>query len=171
MKKKLYLATATIWLLVLQACGQTADGAYALMLKGMYRYTVPQLQPMQLYPHLQKTESRPLLLDIRSLAEYKVSHLKGARLAAYDDFDVSQLKDVPKETPVIVYCSVGYRSEKVGEQLQQAGYDNVQNLYGGIFGWVNQGYPVYNKSGKTNKVHAYSKTWGIWLQEGEKVYE
>ena len=171
MKKKLYLATATIWLLVLQACGQTTDGAYALMLKGIYKNTVPLLQPEQLFQQVQKPENKPLLLDTRSPAEYNVSHIAGARFVGFEDFDVSQLKDVPKNTPLVVYCSVGARSEKVGEQLQQAGYKNVRNLYGGIFEWVNLGYPVYNNKGKTAKVHAYSSTWGIWLQEGEKVYE
>ena len=171
MKKKLYLATATIWLLVLQACGQTTDSAYALMLKGIYKNTIPLLQPKQLFQELNVPETKPLLLDTRSPAEYNVSHLAGARLVGFDAFDVSQLKDVPKNTPLVVYCSVGARSEKVGEQLQQAGYKNVRNLYGGIFEWVNQGSPVYNNKGKTAKVHAYSSTWGIWLQEGEKVYE
>ena len=171
MKKPIYLATATIWLLVLQACGQTTDSAYALMLKGIYKHTVPLLQPEQLFQELQKAGSKPVLIDTRTSVEYKVSHLAGARFVGFEDFDVSQLKDVPKDTPLVVYCSVGARSEQIGEQLQQAGYKNVRNLYGGIFEWVNQGYPIYSKEGKTEKVHAYSSTWGIWLQEGEKVYD
>lgn len=168
--KKLYLASATVWLLVLQACGQTTDSAYALMLKGLYSHTVPQLKPEQLYQQLQKDGCKPLLLDTRTAAEHKVSHLHGARFVAYDNFTLTQLKDVPKDMPILVYCSVGYRSEKIGEQLQQAGFKYVHNLYGGIFEWVNKGYPIYNKAGKTNKVHAYSSTWGVWLQKGEKVY-
>ena len=165
------MACALIWLLVLQACAQTTDRAYDVMLKGMYSHTVPLLQPEQLNEQLSNPAKTPLLLDTRTPAEYKVSHLKGARFVAYDSFQVSQLGDVPKDTPIVVYCAVGYRSERVGEQLQQAGYKQVHNLYGGIFEWVNQGYPVYNDSGKTDKVHAYSKTWGVWLREGEKVYD
>lgn len=160
-----------VWLLVLQAFRHTTDSAYALMLKGMYNYSLPQLNPAELQQLLQSAKDKPLLLDTRSLKEYKVSHLSDARLIAYDNFHVSQLKDVPKDMPIILYCSVGYRSERIGEQLQQAGYKNVQHLYGGIFEWVNQGYPVYNKTGKTNQIHAYASTWGLWLQKGEKVYE
>ncbi|WP_159038468.1 hypothetical protein [Brumimicrobium mesophilum] len=45
-------------------------------------------------------------------------------------------------------------------------------MYGSIFEWVNEGKPVYNLEGEeTMKVHAYSKSWGIWLKKGEKVYE
>ncbi|RYF52680.1 MAG: rhodanese-like domain-containing protein, partial [Cytophagaceae bacterium] len=36
----------------------------------------------------------------------------------------------------------------------------------------NQGNPVVDSTGKpTRRVHAYSRTWGIWLNRGEKVYE
>jgi rhodanese-related sulfurtransferase len=47
---------------------------------------------------------------------------------------------------------VGYRSEKVTEKLQKAGFTQVSNLYGGIFEWVNQGYPIVNQSGATSDV-------------------
>lgn len=160
-----------VWLLVLHAFGQKTDSAYSLLLKGLYNYSVPQLDAAQLQQLLQSAKDKPLLLGTRSLDEYKVNHLSGARFIAYDNFYVTQLKDVPKDMPIILYCSVGYRSERIGEQLQQAGYNNLKNLYGGIFEWMNQGYPVYNKTGKTNQIHAYSNTWGIWLQKGEKVYE
>jgi 3-mercaptopyruvate sulfurtransferase SseA len=70
-----------------------------------------------------------------------------------------------------VYCSVGYRSEKVSEQLRQAGYQTVYNLYGGIFEWKNQGHPVVNAEGEpTERVHAYNRSWGVWLKKGDKVY-
>ena len=82
------------------------------------------------------------------------------------------LKGVDKETTIVVYCSVGYRSEKVGERLKKAGFKKVLNLYGGIFDWVNKGFPVYDNSGnQTKKVHAYDKSWGKWLTKGEKIYE
>jgi len=76
-----------------------------------------------------------------------------------------------KESEIIVYCSIGYRSEKITEQLVQEGFKNVQNLYGGIFEWKNQGNEVVRPDGKpTEDVHAYSRLWGIWLKEGNRVY-
>lgn len=171
LKKKLYIATALLCLLAGGLFAQTTDKAYALMLQGMYGKKVPLVKPVQLQQQLQSNAVAPLLLDTRTQAEYNVSHLAGAKFVAYDRFDVRHLKGVSKQTPIVVYCSVGYRSERIGEKLQEAGFVHVQNLYGGIFEWVNQGYAVYNSAGKTNQVHAYSKTWGIWLQKGEKVYE
>jgi 3-mercaptopyruvate sulfurtransferase SseA len=78
----------------------------------------------------------------------------------------------PKQSNVVVYCSVGYRSERVGEKLLGAGYQHVHNLYGSLFEWVNEGNPVVDKQEKpTQRVHAYSRLWGVWLKRGEKVYE
>ncbi len=113
------------------------------------------------------------LLDTRENEEFEVSHLENAQWVGYDQFDMEKfLRQFPdKDTPLVVYCSIGVRSEDVGEQLQEAGYTNVQNLYGGNFEWKNKGYPVVDqKKQKTEKVHAYSKYWGRLLTNAKKVY-
>jgi rhodanese-related sulfurtransferase len=112
-----------------------------------------------------------LFLDARSKEEYNISHIEGARFVGYREFRLEALNDVPKNQPLIAYCSIGKRSGEVGQKLMEAGYKNVQNLYGGVFEWVNSGYPVIDSEGKpTNKVQAYSKLWSKWLTRGEKVY-
>ena len=55
---------------------------------------------------------------------------------------------------------IGVRSEQIGEQLKAMGYDNIKNLYGGIFEWTNQGYPVFKGNQQTLKVHAYDDFGG-----------
>ena len=112
-----------------------------------------------------------LMLDARDEAEFEVSHIKGAKRIGYTDFDQSILNGVSKDSEIVVYCSVGYRSEKIAEKIQDLGYTNVRNLFGGIFAWKNAGYEVVNRKGVTEKVHAYNEDWGRWLFEGEKVYE
>lgn len=117
-------------------------------------------------------DSTTIFLDSREKKEYDVSHIKNAIWVGYEDFNLSRVADIPKDAKIIVYCSVGYRSEKITEKLTEAGYNNVSNLYGGVFEWVNEEKPVVDTAGNTtNQVHAYSKKWGIWLNEGEKVYD
>jgi rhodanese-related sulfurtransferase len=114
-----------------------------------------------------------VILDTRSGEEFKVSHLQHALWVGYGDFSPDSLaRQIPdKSTPVVVYCSVGVRSEDIGEKLIEQGYGDVKNLYGGIFEWKNKGYPVFDSSGmETEKVHAYNKQWGELLKSGEKVY-
>ncbi|MER3327952.1 MAG: rhodanese-like domain-containing protein, partial [Candidatus Kapaibacterium sp.] len=88
-----------------------------------------------------------------------------------DDFELSRVQEISKDSKIVVYCSVGYRSEKIAEKLQGAGYTDVSNLYGGIFEWVNQDRAVVDdQNTPTTKVHAFSRVWGVWLNKGEKVY-
>ena len=114
------------------------------------------------------------ILDAREIDEYQISHIPGAIYVGYRDFSKEQIGiDLAgKQTPIVVYCSLGVRSEEIAERLQKMGYTNVKNLYGGIFEWKNNGYAVINKSGEaTEQVHVFNNHWGQWLLKGEKVYE
>ncbi len=110
-----------------------------------------------------------LILDTRSLEEYSVSHIQGAQWVGYDEFNIDKIDDYARDTTVVLYCSVGYRSDIVGKKLQEAGFQHVYNLWGGIFAWINKGLPVYHEDEITDKIHPYSKSWGFWLTKGEKV--
>lgn len=114
-----------------------------------------------------------VLLDTREQQEFVVSHLKDAQWVGFETFDINTVTETisDKETPIVVYCSVGVRSEKIGKQLQDAGYTNIKNLYGGIFQWVNEGNEVVDPQGEpTQRIHAYSKAWGKLVTKGKKVY-
>ena len=113
------------------------------------------------------------LLDTREREEFEVSHLKNAHWVGNDQFNLEKVTATfpDKEMAIVVYCSIGVRSEDIGEKLQDAGYTNVKNLYGGIFEWKNIGNTVFTLEGKeTEKVHAYSKYWGRLLTNADKVY-
>lgn len=113
-----------------------------------------------------------LLFDTREEKEFQISHIQDANFVGYDNFNILQtLKKHPnKETPIVVYCSLGIRSEDIGEQLKKVGYSTVFNLYGGIFEWKNQGNPVYTSNHQeTNKVHTFNHEWSKWLLKGEKI--
>ncbi len=157
------------WLLIgaVAGYGQVQSGAYRVLLRALLQHSVAEMGVQQ----AAQNGHRYLFLDARERNEYEVSHLPGAVWVGYEMFQPTQLEDVDKQTPLVIYCSVGYRSEKVAEQLQKAGFQRVWNLYGGIFEWVNQGYPVYNMQEQpTEEVHAYDRKWGIWLKSGKKVY-
>jgi len=112
-----------------------------------------------------------LLLDSREPAEYYVSHLAGSKLFGYDSADFDLLKDADKSKPVVIYCSVGKRSENTGIELKKLGFTEVYNLYGGIFDWTNKGFPVLDAEGnRVEKVHPYNTAWGIWVNNYEKEY-
>ena len=144
--------------------GQNPDG-FDKMLERYLTGSVPLATPQQLHYEMSRTNDL-YILDTRQKKEYEVSHIKGARFVGYDNFKLSSLKDIPKSSKIYLYCAIGYRSEKVGDQLKAAGYTKLYNIYGGIFNWVNSGYPVYTKEGeKATRVHGYNKKWSKWINE------
>lgn len=144
----------------------TTNFLYSAMLQRLLQGAVPYVSVAQL-----RHQPAPILLDTREAPEFAVSHLRGARLVGYDTFSLATAQDLPRNAPIVVYCSVGARNEKIGAQLKQAGFTNVHSLYGGLFEWVNEGQPVYTTANQlTARVHAYAPNWGIWLQRGQKVY-
>lgn len=121
---------------------------------------------------LKNNYNKYTILDSRELKEFKVSHLENSIWVGYDDFNIhNTIKKIKVDKPIVVYCSIGYRSEKIGEKLLHKGY-TVYNLYGGIFDWKNKKNTVVNDSEtNTNKVHCYNKEWSKWLFIGDKIYD
>jgi len=123
---------------------------------------------------LQNESENIILLDSREEKEFKTSHLKNAICVGYDFFNLDsvQAKLPNKNSKIVVYCSLGIRSEDVAEKLKKAGYSNIYNLYGGIFEWKNNDLEVLNSQEKpTDSIHTFSKAWSKWLKKGVKVYE
>ena len=104
------------------------------------------------------------LLDAREYEEYNISHIPNALYVGYDDFDIDRIKTVSYDEPIVVYCSVGYRSEKITNRLRKSGYKHVYNLVGSIFEWVNQGHPIEDQhDNPTKTLHTYNKEWSKWV--------
>ena len=157
-----------IWFVLIfpfKGFAQINSAEFKKVLDGMYRHTVPLITVDSL-----KNLKSIYVLDTREIKEFDVSHLKNARNVGYIWFDMRSIYDIPKEATVVLYCSVGYRSEKIGEKLLKYGYQNVYNLYGSIFEWANQGNPVYKSNGiQTSEIHSYNKKWAKWIEKGTKV--
>ncbi len=146
-----------------------AQEALGELLKQYNNETIPYISVSA----LRDIQNQIVLLDAREKNEFEVSHIKNATLAGYNHFKIETIteQNIKKNDTIIVYCSLGVRSEDISEKLKAAGYTNVFNLYGGIFEWKNNNYPVINSKGEvTEKIHACSKQWGKWLQKGQKVY-
>ncbi|MGY6741515.1 MAG: rhodanese-like domain-containing protein [Cecembia sp.] len=139
--------------------------AYRTLLKGIYDKDFPTVQIED-----QELLNSALFLDTREKDEYEVSHIQGALWVGFEEFDLKIVNNLDRNQPLVVYCSIGARSQEIGKKLKKAGFKEVYNLYGGIFHWVNEGLPVYANGHQTQKVHAYNRAWGIWLSKGEKVY-
>ena len=111
----------------------------------------------------------PLLLDVRTEEEFRVSHLHGAVHVDPGARAEAVLSRIPKGRRVVTYCSVGYRSSALAERLRKAGVGSVYNLEGSIFQWANEGRALESAGRPADKVHPYSRRFGALLEEKRRA--
>jgi len=108
----------------------------------------------------------PVLIDVREKEEFAVSHLPNAINIAKTDEIV-----YPKDTPLVIYCSVGLRSANFVKELDEKGFTEVRNLRGSIFAWANKDYPLQRGTSAAKAVHPYDKKWGALLNPELHMYK
>ncbi len=89
--------------------------------------------------------AKPLVLDVREPEEFvgELGHITGAILVPLDALE----HRLPKlagyvDREVVVVCRAGARSATAGAILRRAGFQRVQNLAGGMLGWIAVGLGV-----------------------------
>jgi rhodanese-related sulfurtransferase len=164
-RKFTWIFSLAVGIAILPKSVEAQSFAYRTLLSTLYDSDFPTLKPSEL-----KDLSDYQILDTREKEEFEVSHLKGAKWVGYDTFKLEAVSDLDKNKPVLVYCTVGARSQAIGKKLTDAGFTKVYNLYGGIIQWSNDTKPLFQNGKSTIQVHTYTRAWGIWLEKGEKVY-
>jgi rhodanese-related sulfurtransferase len=92
------------------------------------RLTVDQLdQLLDLQPAIQ-------LIDVRSPGETTGCTIDGAREIPLPALTAS-LDDLDRDTPIVVYCASGTRSQIAASVLGEAGFPDVSDLLGGFTAW------------------------------------
>ena len=144
---------------------------------GMAQLTTSGLQTALL------ANERSIILDVRTAAEFNVSHLSGAvHVNPILPVDAVMHKILalgcyePGNTLVVAYCSLGYRSSdllaKIAAFLATDAHANSSilssdffNLEGGMFKWANEGGTfVCGEDAQTLKVvHPYNSVFGAML--------
>jgi len=140
------------------------------VLKKLNTQSVPYISVQE----LAMPKTRALILDAREKNEFEVSHIKGAIHIGFEKFDLQKTlrKIKNKSQPIVVYCTLGVRSEDIAEKLKEAGYTDVKNLYGGIVEWKNNDFRVYDTNEEqTENVHVCNVYWSQWLLKGVKIYD
>ena len=87
-----------------------------------------------------------LIIDIRTAADFKKGHIKGAKNMPLSDFakGVDGLSD-DKDKPVLIYCNSGNTVTRAIKLLKNAGFEKVNNLDGGIAAWKEANMPLAKK--------------------------
>jgi hydroxyacylglutathione hydrolase len=88
-----------------------------------------------------KLPEKPLVLDVRSRAEWSTGHIAGALHIPAGELP-KRLHEAPQNLPVHVICGSGYRSSIATSVLKRGGLNNVINVNGGMGAWHAQQLPT-----------------------------
>lgn len=83
------------------------------------------------------------LIDVREESELSSGHIPTAIHLSKGIIERDIEKQIPNlQTPIVVYCSGGFRCALVANSLQDMGYTNVFSLNTGLQGWIDTGFPI-----------------------------
>jgi len=92
------------------------------------------------------------ILDASPLKIFNKSRIEGAKSIARSEMIAKALKDVDKESPVMIYCKFGDRSKLAAKKIAEMGFTHVYELEDGLHTWKEKSYPLdKTKIGKKNK--------------------
>ena len=82
-----------------------------------------------------------VILDVRTLAEYKSGHIDGSKLIPLLELE-ERINAIDGNSAVIVYCRSGIKSEDACNILVNHGYEKVYKMMGGLNAWEDAGFPI-----------------------------
>ncbi|MDH5472116.1 MAG: rhodanese-like domain-containing protein [Gammaproteobacteria bacterium] len=87
-----------------------------------------------------------IVIDVRESKEFSESHIKGATHIPMTAIK-TRLNELEKykDKPVLTYCRSGSRSNYACRVLKKAGFNQVNNLAGGVIGWESANLPLTRK--------------------------
>ena len=80
-----------------------------------------------------------VVIDVREQHEYDAGHIPGVVLLPMSELQ-GRVDEIPADQTVVLTCRSGNRSNQVTKFLQDAGFENVHNMQGGILAWQKAGF-------------------------------
>lgn len=88
----------------------------------------------QFAAELLSSNQPPVAIDVRGPREREQKHIEGSLSIPLNHL-VENMKTLPNDRPLLVYCAGGYRSSIAASLLRRGGFGSVCELAGGIAAW------------------------------------
>lgn len=168
MPSRFQIATASLWLVL------SIPNALHAQFGGLFgrppivpEVSVEQVRELQTDQEAAEREAEALggkkpvpsfvVVDVRSPEEYAISIVPGA--ITKEQFETNPQRFLHRT--VIVYCTIGYRSQRYAQKLIEQGF-TAKNFKGSILMWCQAELPLVTTRGKeTNRVHTYSSKYRV----------
>jgi rhodanese-related sulfurtransferase len=110
-------------------------------------------------------DNKIVFIDVRRPDEREVSMLPGAVPLRVFLETPEKYDDYTK----VGYCTIGYRSSRFTQMMARKGI-TVYNLHGGMLAWAHAGGEVYDKSGRSFRIHVYGRPWKLAPEGYQEVW-
>lgn len=120
---------------------------------------------VQKLQQLQQQGKEVVLVDVRSPAEIAVSKIPGAITQQEFEANLEQYKN----STIVAYCTIGYRSGKYADLWRQQGIE-IFNLEGSLLAWSHIKGKLVDAKGTTNKVHVFGRQWQLTADDYQPVW-
>jgi hydroxyacylglutathione hydrolase len=101
---------------------------------------IERLSP-QFAAELYASSQPPLAIDVRAPREREQKRIEGSLSVPLNHL-MQNLKGLPKNRALLVYCAGGYRSSIAASLLKASGFDSVYEIAGGLAAWESANLPV-----------------------------
>jgi hydroxyacylglutathione hydrolase len=120
--------------------GYLSDGLHSLKSRPELVAFTERLSA-QFVLELLSSNKPPLAIDVRAPGEREQKHIDGSLSIPLNHLQ-ENLKTLPRDRPLLVYCAGGYRSSIAASLLQRDGFASVGEIAGGIAAWESAKLPV-----------------------------
>jgi len=130
----------TVWMVALLLVAIFGIGFLVVQIAG-------ELAPWQLADEISPNDARKqltggaIVLDVRTYEEFIGGHIEKSLFMPLEEL-TSLMSALPRDRLIITVCRTGLRSIQARYILQEAGYDQVTSLKGGMEAWIAAGFPV-----------------------------
>lgn len=91
--------------------------------------------------HLGQPRPAPLLLDVRTAAEFAEGRVPGAINIPVQELE-ARLAELPRDRELVVYCRSGRRAATASALLREHGYTRIREMEGSLLAWREKSLPI-----------------------------
>lgn len=134
LKTPLSVHLVAFWVII--ACSQTS------------LVDIHQLSAMEARALIENNTGKPefVIMDVRTLKEFKQGHIAGAFLLDYHSPDFIQgLQRLDKSKTYLIYCRTGNRSGRALKIIKEMNFSTIYHMKHGITEWRAKRLPIVKK--------------------------
>ncbi len=116
---------------------------FAFLLQACSTSSETHITQGELLNLLQEEQAQPIIIDVRTSAEYNAGHIPQAQhISFWQSFTTNALDNKGKQEDILLYCEHGPRAGIAKFAYFMAGFENIRYVEGHMTAWRKAGLPM-----------------------------